>query len=318
MNIKELIDAKLSMLTLDEAAAFFGVSKGTIANWKSGKTNINIDAVQKVLDECQPIEDASKLMPEPDGCFLPTDEPMMWKDKNCIILLPSYKTTNPLTTFCVAALMNRYPGKIGLDMEVRTMIHKARNVLLTRFMRISHKPEWALFIDDDMVLPVGLAAFTNVRAQANMPEKYAALDAIGQLVKRGKTVIGGLYFGRGKGAPAMYAEALNESNRDIMTRENRDARLAPNDTLKKTAGVATGCMLIHRSAVEAIEQKFPDIISENPNMPNGYFTPRDHIEGEDMAFCRRAREAGHQPYVDFSVVCGHVGTRIYWPNNITS
>jgi hypothetical protein len=35
--------------------------------------------------------------------------------------------------------------------------------------------------------------------------------------------------------------------------------------------------------------------------------------GEDVQFCTRAKQAGHQPYVDFGCVCGHIGHHIYGP-----
>lgn len=37
--------------------------------------------------------------------------------------------------------------------------------------------------------------------------------------------------------------------------------------------------------------------------------------GEDVTFCIRAAEAGHQPYVDLGLVCGHMGNIIYGPKN---
>jgi hypothetical protein len=37
--------------------------------------------------------------------------------------------------------------------------------------------------------------------------------------------------------------------------------------------------------------------------------------GEDVQFCIRAREAGHQPYVDLGLLCGHIGQCVYGPNN---
>ena len=33
--------------------------------------------------------------------------------------------------------------------------------------------------------------------------------------------------------------------------------------------------------------------------------------GEDVQFCIRAAQAGHQPHVDFALRCGHIGWKIY-------
>jgi hypothetical protein len=38
-------------------------------------------------------------------------------------------------------------------------------------------------------------------------------------------------------------------------------------------------------------------------------------QGEDQLFGRRALASGHQPYVDFSVVCGHLGSNVWGPWN---
>jgi len=38
-------------------------------------------------------------------------------------------------------------------------------------------------------------------------------------------------------------------------------------------------------------------------------------QGEDQLFCQRAKQAGHQPHVDMSVVCGHLGSVTWGPHN---
>jgi len=37
--------------------------------------------------------------------------------------------------------------------------------------------------------------------------------------------------------------------------------------------------------------------------------------GEDVQFCTRAAQAGHQPHVDLGVVCAHVGGMAFGPRN---
>ena len=39
--------------------------------------------------------------------------------------------------------------------------------------------------------------------------------------------------------------------------------------------------------------------------------------GEDVIFCRRAREAGHGCFVDLGLICGHTGHKVY-PDNLWS
>jgi hypothetical protein len=37
--------------------------------------------------------------------------------------------------------------------------------------------------------------------------------------------------------------------------------------------------------------------------------------GEDVAFATRAKQAGHQSWVDLSVIVGHIGSCSYGPHN---
>jgi hypothetical protein len=37
--------------------------------------------------------------------------------------------------------------------------------------------------------------------------------------------------------------------------------------------------------------------------------------GEDVQFCIRAAQAGHQPHVDLGLVCGHIGNTCFGPRN---
>jgi hypothetical protein len=37
--------------------------------------------------------------------------------------------------------------------------------------------------------------------------------------------------------------------------------------------------------------------------------------GEDVSFCLRAKAAGHTPYVDLGLICGHLGHCVYGPKN---
>jgi hypothetical protein len=46
----------------------------------------------------------------------------------------------------------------------------------------------------------------------------------------------------------------------------------------------------------------------------GYLRSRTNSSlsmGEDVVFCIRAAAAGHQPFVDLGLLCGHMGNKIY-------
>ncbi len=35
--------------------------------------------------------------------------------------------------------------------------------------------------------------------------------------------------------------------------------------------------------------------------------------GEDVIFCHRAAQSGHQPFVDFGTISGHIGVKVFGP-----
>lgn len=265
------------------------------------------------------------------------------------VALPWQKQTNPMTAFCVMGLMDRTRTSTCLNFGDAFVAH-SRNTCADLFLASSC--EWMMMIDDDMLIPFGNAKWWNAYAGVNLPEKFAGMHALDRLLSHGKTLVGGLYWGRHKHGAAMYAEGA------AIPKEADYARTAPIDLIKPTRWVATGCLLIHRTVFEAIERRFPRLARRPDGKGGNWFTSTEHnlIErvdecrkmlsegpmdgskalkalqvletaamearnksamgmGEDVQFCVRATEAGHQPYVDFGLVCGHIGHEVFGPWN---
>ncbi len=256
------------------------------------------------------------------------------------VLIPSYKATNPLTAFSLLSLVDRSRMKVFLDFGDAFIAH-SRNKLACEFLK--SKADWAITIDDDMVLPCGNAAWFNSVTGFNLPDKYAGLNTFDRLLSHGKTLVGALYFGRWRHGKGMYAEA-GKSDEDRWVRST-----APVDICKPTRWVGTGCMAIHRSVFEDIEKTFPNLARDEKGNNGNWFTSSEHdvtqavdvalsqMEhgepdmaaktlreaqeksarnsslgmGEDVTFCVRAAQAGHQPHVDCGLLCGHQGSFIY-------
>lgn len=218
--------------------------------------------------------------------------------------------------------------------------------------------DWLLSIDDDLIVPIGSgkenADWFNAHTGLNLPEKFAGQNAVDRLVSHGKTLIGGLYWGRSLKGKAMYAEGMNVPS------EAEFARRGPHDLIRETRWVATGFQLTHRSVFEAIEKKFPRL-ARGPNGKGGqWYSSSEHTAmetidsvrellsrgplsgetahkalsmlevgasearrksslgaGEDVTFCVRAKEAGHPAFVDHGLWCGHVGQLVYHGKNTT-
>lgn len=263
-------------------------------------------------------------------------------------LLSQYKSTNPLTLYSLMASWDRKESGLMLNYGDAMLVH-SRNRLAHRFLHETQF-EWALFVDDDMILPCGNAVwFKKATGWKDYPDSLAGVKALDRLLSHKKTVVGALYFGRnhrGEGKP-MFAEGMRSVE---VANDARNVRA--NRTLRPTAWVGTGCLLVHRSVLSEIEKRFTHLAPTTPDEPFKFFSPAPDIllsrvaqakafiesgdtasalaslevalspagmnnawSGEDVVFTTRARMVGHQPHVDFGCVCGHVGSCVWGPTN---
>lgn len=248
--LQSLVIHRAKELGPERAAEFFGVSPQLVRQWVAGSKPVSLAAVEKVFEspEQKPVEAA-------------------WEGKKVLLLLPWYKQTNPLTAFCLLGLLNR--EKMGVAMEFGdAMIAHARNTLLDRLIQTGI--EWGLMLDDDMILPMGNAAWFRKYTGMDIPDSFAGLHAINQLLSRNKSLVAGLYFGRSPKGRGMYYEALlgNAAGDE----ENRRAHQAPRDELKEVTWAATGCLLINRQVPLDIREKMPWLAPKHPSEPWQYFS----------------------------------------------
>jgi len=339
--LRELVLQKVrSFPTLQEAANFFEVGEGLVKQWDAGSKPISLSAVEKVFD-VRAVPGMSKV------------QEAMWEGKSVCILTPSYKYTNPRTAFSILNLLDRQKMAVMLDFGDAFIAH-SRNKLADNFLK--SKIEWAFTVDDDMIVPFGNAQLFNSFTRFGHSEFFSGLHSINRLLSHGKTLVGGLYFGRWAHGKPVYAEGHADRQ------EEAYARRAPHDLCKPTKWVGTGCMLIHRSVFLDIETQFPHLARNASGDYGHWFTSSEHDiktateqalailgdtsvsesariaearsvistgrarsnvhsslgMGEDVTFCIRAAQSGHQPHVDMGLVCGHVGDHVYGPNNIKS
>jgi GT2 family glycosyltransferase len=62
--------------------------------------------------------------------------------------------------------------------------------------------------------------------------------------------------------------------------------------------MATGCMMIHRRVLDALEKPFFRLVTDE--------AATRLMDSEDFYFCRKAREAGFTIYLDTDMPCSHV------------
>lgn len=263
-------------------------------------------------------------------------------------LLAQYKAASPLMLYTVAANWDRQHHGLMLNYGDAFVIH-SRNTLATRFLRETNF-EWGLFVDDDMILPAGNPRwFKEATGWTDYPDILAGVKTVDRLMSHRKKLVGALYFGRnhrGTGRP-MYAEGMNNPAAAKAARNLKGER-----NIVPTAWLGTGCLLVHRDVLNDIVRRFPHLVPDDPKEAIRFFSPAPDgvltrvrsakaalqsgdVElakkllddsmtleslanawaGEDVVFTTRARMSGHQPYVDFGCICGHVGSCVWGPSN---
>ena len=222
--------------------------------------------------------------------------------RDIFVGLSWYKASNPVTTMALVALALDFgKDKIRFDLVMGdAMIYHSRNKIVQKFLETDAK--WLFMLDDDMVPSIGRAAWYQSWVPDSRGASNQALSrgVLHRLVGAGKTLVGAAYFGRQEGGK------LACSDQSLVG----DAR-AYADKVVPVDWVGTGCMLVHRRVFEAIRQKYPELASKNPEMPFDYFFPLSSGVGEDVSFCKRAKEVGHQAHIDLGIPVKHVGYKPY-------
>jgi len=278
----------------------------------------------------------------------PSTSLQIYKQK-VLIICPWQKNLSPITSFCVTQLADKRRTSMALNFGDAFVAH-SRNSCTDAFLKSSL--EWALWIDDDMVVPFGNANWYRAyTGWSRYPDPFAGFNAIDRLMSHQKSLVGGVYFGKHPTGHPVYNEGSRPAEADMI-------RSGPRDEIKPTRWVGTGCLLTHRTIFEDIERKFP-LLARGADAKGGqWFTSSEHMAmegirrtrdmlsdgpmtaeksvrayemlegiaaesrtkstlgmGEDVQFCIRATESGHQPFIDLGLVCGHIGHMVFGPYN---
>ena len=188
-------------------------------------------------------------------------------------------------------------------MVVHAAVIEARNTLANRFLQMPTKPKWLLFMDSDIIPPIGVPAVQQQYFGIRFGNRFDSIDAIQRLVSHGKGLVSGIYFKKQATRVADFAEAITDKN------VNEKAKQAPMDEIMPTSWAGAGCLLINRAVLERMVER--GTVDKDSSGRYGFFTPDIPNQGEDVAFFSRAKKAGIQGYVDLGCVCGHVGKYVY-------
>jgi len=271
-------------------------------------------------------------------------------NKKVVIVTPWWKQMSPVTHFCVSQLTDRRRTSSMLNFGDAFVAH-SRNACADAFLKTTC--EWMLTIDDDMVIPFGHAQWFKTHTRFDdFPEKFLGLNALDRLMSHQKSIVGALYFGRHHHGPPVYNEGAMTPQEAAYARKAPHDLIKPTrwvgtgcmlihrsvyeDIEKKFLRLSRGpdgkgghwFTSTEASVMERISA-LRDRLQDGPLDGNKAYEAMAGLEevlahakaenslgvGEDVSFCLRAAAAGHQPYVDMGLVCGHLGTCCYGPRN---
>lgn len=271
--------------------------------------------------------------------------------RKVLIAMPWYKSASPITSFCLMNLVDKRRTSTILNFSDAFVVH-TRNTISDLFLKSDC--DFLFTVDDDMVVPFGRADFHRAYMDWNIPDPFAGLHTIDRLLSHNKTLVGGLYFGRamnGTGKP-MYIEGMTNPKEAEYARGAPYDLIKPTggigtggllihrsvflDIEKKFPNLARGADGMKGNWFTSSEhelmkdvQRIVKVLGAGPMSSEKCYeaykllmeaeSRARHTSnlgvGEDIMFCRRAAQAGHQCYVDMGLLYGHVGAKVYHGKN---
>lgn len=174
--------------------------------------------------------------------------------------------------FCQSLAQLQKVGECALMMKTGALIYTSRDAMATE--AIKNEFDYVMWFDSDMVFP----ADTLVRLMNTLKEKD--LD-----------IISGLYFRR---IPPYSPVLFDKLEIEGEACEWSEFTKLPEE-LFEIGACGFGCVLMKTDVFFDVQAKFGQM-----------FAPIGR-NGEDVAFCWRARQCGYKIYCDPTLVCGHVG-----------
>lgn len=184
------------------------------------------------------------------------------------------------------ALTHASEAPIDSIQEIRSgpNISRARNMMCRKFME-DQTAEWLLMIDSDMVFA---------------PDTLDRLIAVAH--RKHRPIVGALCFSEGDdgGDPysTMYELIEKEPGFPAFVRYSQ----WPDDAMVRVGATGTGCLLVHRDALDKVAKAKPDPIC--PWFRESYLGKS--MIGEDLTFCLRAAAADVPVHVYTGIQVGHM------------
>ena len=174
--------------------------------------------------------------------------------------------------FCQSLAMLQKVGECTLAMKAGSLIYTSRNDLATN--AVQSDMDYVFWMDSDMSFP---------------PDTLVRM--MDTLQKHDLDILTGLYFRRVPPYSPVLFDQL-EMRRNICCWS--EFKSIP-DELFEVGGCGFGCVLMKTEVFLSVQSKHGNMFAPIGN------------NGEDIAFCIRARDCGYKIWCDPSIICGHVG-----------
>ena len=159
-----------------------------------------------------------------------------------------------------------------LVMQMGSLIYTSRNNLAQRAIQM--EADYVFWLDSDMVFEPDILIRMLKTVQEN------DLD-----------ILTGLYFRRVRPYSPVLFDKLDIRRNICSWSEFKEIP----DGIFEIGGCGFGCVLMDTSVFLSVQSKHGNCFAPIAN------------NGEDIAFCWRARDCGYKIFCDPSVICGHVG-----------
>lgn len=174
--------------------------------------------------------------------------------------------------FCQSLAQLQKTGDCVLAMQSGSLIYTSRNALATQAIQMN--ADYVFWLDSDMVFK---------------PDTLVRM--MDTLQKNDIDILTGLYFRR---VPPYTPVLYNVLDIEGVKADFSEFEQIP-DKLFEVGACGFGCVLMKTDVFFDVQGKFGNMFAPIGN------------NGEDVAFCWRARECGYKVICDPSVICGHVG-----------
>ena len=175
--------------------------------------------------------------------------------------------------FCQSLAQLKKVGECVLAMKSGSLIYTSRNSLAT--MAIQMDADYVFWLDSDMVF---------------QPDTLVRM--MDTVQKHDIDMLTGLYFRRVPPYSPVLFDKLEMRTKTVL--DWSEFKSIPED-LFEVGGCGFGCVLVNTEVLISVQGKHGNMFAPMGN------------NGEDIAFCIRARDCGYKIICDPSIICGHVG-----------